>query len=121
MWFAPRCGIGLNDSLGRRCPTPAPNPLQPNPEPKHYNNLAQLGRALELRSANYSSRVRGASPGSVRSRPGRPNLAEGHACPKPRCCRTDCRCLHRAREVQTLRINEALQIAWNPATTVRET
>src|SRR5690554_4659254 len=31
MWFAPRCGVGLNDSLGRRCPTPAPNPCSPTP------------------------------------------------------------------------------------------
>src|SRR5699024_10748009 len=57
----------------------------------------------------------------VRSRLGRSNLAKSRACPKPRCCRADCRCLRRACEVQTLRISEALQVAWNPATTVRET
>ncbi len=57
----------------------------------------------------------------VRSRLGRSTLAESRACPKPRCCRADCRCLHRACEVQTLRISDELQIAWNPATTVRET
>ena len=58
---------------------------------------------------------------SVRSRLGRSNLAKSRACPKPSCCRADYRCLHRACEVQTLRLSEALQIAWNPATTVRET
>jgi len=57
----------------------------------------------------------------VRSRLGRSNLAESRACPKPSCCRADYRCLHRACEVPTLRLSEALQIAWNPATTVRET
>src|SRR5690606_8944663 len=71
-------------------------------------------RTLDSRSQELSLRP-------VRSRLGRSNLAESRACPKPRCCRADCRCLHRACEVQTLRISEALQIAWNPATTVRET
>jgi hypothetical protein len=57
----------------------------------------------------------------VRSRPGRSKLAKSRVCPNPRCCRADWRCLHRACEVQTLRTSEELQIAWNPATTVRET
>ena len=57
----------------------------------------------------------------VRSRLGRSNLAESRACPKPTCCGADYRCLHRACEVPTLRISEALRVAWNPATTVRET
>ena len=42
---------------------------------------------------------------SVRSRLRRSNLSEGRACPKPRCCRADCRRLHRACEVQALRIS----------------
>src|SRR5690606_28160867 len=41
MWFAPRCGVGLNDSLGRRCPAPAPNPCSPTPT----GTLQQLGAA----------------------------------------------------------------------------
>ena len=61
------------------------------------------------------------SPRPVRSRLGRSNLAESLACPKPKCCKADCRRPQRACEVQTLRTREALQMAWNPATTVRET
>src|SRR5690554_1948149 len=41
MWFAPRCGVGLNDSLGRRCPAPAPTPAA-QPRTK---TLQQLGAA----------------------------------------------------------------------------
>ena len=72
------------------------------------------GRIVDSRGPELSQRP-------VRSRLGRSNLAESRACPKPWCCRADCRCLYRACEVQTLRISDELQISWNPATTVRET
>src|SRR5690554_5138314 len=48
------------------------------------------------------SRGQELSQSPIRSRLGRSNLAESRSCPKPRCCRADCRCLHRACEVQTL-------------------
>ena len=83
------------------------------------NGLRLALAGAEARTSN--SRGHEPSPRTARSRPGRSNLAKSRACPKPSCCMADCRCLHRACEVQTLRISEALHIAWNPATTVRET
>src|SRR5690606_33643453 len=83
------------------------------------NGLRLALAGAEARTSN--SRGQELSQRPVRSRLGRSNLAESRARPKPRRRRADCRCLHRACEVQTLRISEALHIAWNPATTVRET
>ena len=74
----------------------------------------------EAKAGTSDSRGQELSLRPVRSRLGRSNLAESRACPKPSCCRADYQCLHRACEVPTLRLSEALQIAWNPATTVRE-
>src|SRR5690606_3090852 len=79
--------------------------------------LAYVG--VEARTSDSCGQELSLRP--FRSRLGQSNLAESRTCPKPSCCRADCRCLHRACEVQTLRISETLQIAWNPATTVRET
>ena len=74
-----------------------------------------LRLALAAAEAETSdSRSQEISPRPVRSRLGRSNLAESRSCPKPRCRRADCRCPHRVCEVQTLRISEALQIAWPP-------
>src|SRR5690606_12302920 len=60
-------------------------------------------RTLDSRGLELSARL-------VQSRLGRSSLAESRACPKPRYCRGDCRCLHRACEVQKLRISERYRL-----------
>lgn len=77
--------------------------------------------ARSNRSRTYRARGQELSQRPFRSLLGRSNLAESRACPKPRHCKAGCRCPHRACEVPTLRMSDALRIAWNPATTVRET
>ena len=102
----------------------APDPCDsPTPEANSTTSLAERPEAgaCQAKARTLHSRGQELSLRPVRSRLGRSNLAESRACPKPRCCRADCRCLHRACEVQALRIGEPLQIAWNSATTVRET
>src|SRR5690606_7841720 len=102
----------------------APDPATTQPLRRTVQHVWPNGLRLALAGAEAKtsdSRGQELSQRPVRSRPRRSNLAKSRACPKPRFCRADCRCLHRACEVQTLRISEALQIAWNPATTVRET
>jgi len=102
----------------------APDLATAQPQSRTVQHLWPSGLRLEFAGAEAKtsdSRGQELSQRPVRSRLGRSNLAESRGCPKPSCCRPDCRCLHRACEVQTLRISDALQIAGNPATTVRET
>ena len=101
----------------------APNLATAQPLSRTVQQVWPNGLRLALAGAKartLDSRGLELSPRLVQSRLGRSSLAESRACPKPRYCRGDCRCLHRACEVQKLRISEAVQIAWNPATTVRE-
>ena len=102
----------------------APNLVTAQPLSRTVQQVWPNGLRLALAGAEAKpsdSRGQELSLRAVRSRLGGSNLAERRVCPKPRCCWAGCRCPHRACEVQTLRISEVLQIAWNPATTVRVT
>src|SRR5690606_15857088 len=86
----------------------APNLATAQPLSRTVQQVWPNGLRLALAWAEARTRgLRGQelSRRSVRSRLGRSNLAESRVCPKPRRCKADCRCLHRACEVKTPRIS----------------
>src|SRR5690554_5454620 len=100
MWFAPRCGVGLNDSLGRRCPAHAPNSCSPTPSPNTTTTWRSrvvpwgyeartTARAREephqdLSEAGSAGRIlRGVAPGRSRGVAGDSADATHRACEVP--------------------------------------
>src|SRR5690606_15310144 len=77
----------------------APNLVTAQPLSRTVQQVWPNGLRLALAGAKartLDSRGLELSPRLVQSRLGRSSLAESRACPKPRYCRGDCRCLHRA-------------------------